>query len=144
MKRFAIGLAAVLMLLSLRAAAEPLPYTEGSVWNVTFIRVKPGMGDDYLRQLAATWKKVFEEAKKQKLVLSYKVLSSESANPHDFELMLMVEYRNMAALDGLEEKMKPILEKAMGSEDAQRQTMVKRMDVREIFGEKLFRELMLK
>ena len=32
--------------------ASTAPYTEGSVWEITMVHVKPGMGDDYLKGLA--------------------------------------------------------------------------------------------
>jgi len=56
----------------------------------------------------------------------------------------MVEYKNMAAFDGLHEKTEPILAKVMGGQDAQRQLAVKRLDVREILGTKTMREVILK
>jgi hypothetical protein len=56
----------------------------------------------------------------------------------------MVQYQNMAALDGLRDKMDPLVEKAMGSEDQQRETAVKRLDIREILGTKTMREITLK
>jgi hypothetical protein len=56
----------------------------------------------------------------------------------------MVQYSNMAALDGLRDKMDPIVEKVMGSEDQRRATAVKRLDVREILGTKTMREITLK
>ena len=43
--------AALLLLVAARAPAQQAPYTEGSVWNLTFIRVKPAMGDQYLNDL---------------------------------------------------------------------------------------------
>jgi len=50
----------------------------------------------------------------------------------------------MAAFDGLRERTDPIMSKVMGSEDAQRQLAVKRLDVREILGNKTMREVTLK
>ena len=35
---------------SLCFAQSDAPYTEGPVWNVTMIKVKPGMGDEYLQK----------------------------------------------------------------------------------------------
>jgi hypothetical protein len=55
-----------------------------------------------------------------------------------------VEYPNMAAFDGLRDKMDPIVEKVMGSEDQRRTTAVKRLDIREILGTKTMREITLK
>ena len=50
----------------------------------------------------------------------------------------------MAALDGLRDKMDPVIEKVMGSEEQRRQLAVKRLDVREILGTKTMREITLK
>ena len=124
--------------------AQQAPYTEGSVWAITFVKVKPGMADEYLRSVASTWKMVNEEAKKQGLVLSYKILSGDAANRDDWDLMLMIEYKNMASFDGTDEKFRAISAKVMGTEEQQKNVYVKRIDIREIFGGKLVRELILK
>ena len=46
--------AALIVSLSLPAqgAAQGLPYTEGSVWSVGFVKTVPGMTNDYYRNLA--------------------------------------------------------------------------------------------
>jgi quinol monooxygenase YgiN len=120
------------------------PYIEGPVWNISFIRTTYGLEDDYLKSLAQTYKKIMEEAKKQNLVLSYHVISANAVNGDDWNLLLMVEYKNMAALDGLDAKFRAIQAKIVGNEDAQRNLMVKRLEVRKVLGDKLGRELFLK
>jgi hypothetical protein len=130
--------------LSAHAADAPLPYTEGSVWSMNFIRVKAGMGEDYLRSLVNTWKKSLDEAKKQKLVLSYRVFDSPPANREDWDVLLMVEFKNMAALDGLREKMRAIAATTIGDEAARRDLSTKRLDIREVLGVKTARELIFK
>jgi hypothetical protein len=120
------------------------PYTEGPVWDITMVKTKPGMDDDYLKGIAQTFKGVMEEQKKQGIVMDYKVLLGDAADRNDFNILLMVEFKNMAAFDGLREKTDPIMSKIMGSEDAQRQLAVKRLDVREILGNKTMREVTLK
>ncbi len=120
------------------------PYTEGSVWDVTMVRTKAGMTDDYLKALAKNYKSVMDEAKKQGTVLSYRMLLGDAANKDDFDILLMVEYKNMAALDGLRDKMDPIEMKSFGSEDQMRQAAGKRAEVREILGSKTMREITLK
>jgi len=120
------------------------PYTEGPVWDVTMVKTKPGLDDDYLKGIAQTFKGVMEEQKKQGIIMDYKVLLGDAADRNDFNILLMVEYKNMAAFDGLREKTDPIMSKVMGSEDAQRQLAVKRLDVREILGTKTMREVTLK
>jgi hypothetical protein len=125
-------------------SATGAPYTERSVWDITLVKTKPGLDDDYLRSIAQTFKGTMEEEKKQGLIIDYKVLIGEASNREDFNILLMVEYKNMAALDGLREKTEPIMAKVMGGQDAQRQLAVKRLDVREILGIKTMREVILK
>ena len=126
------------------AAATGVPYTEHSVWAITLVKTKAGLDDDYLRSIAQTFKGTMEEEKKQGLIMDYKVLIGDASDRNDFNILLMVEYKNMAAFDGLREKTEPIMAKVLGGQDAQRQLAVKRLDVREILGTKTMREVMLK
>ena len=50
----------------------------------------------------------------------------------------------MAALDGLDEKMRNLTLPMLGGEDKTRELMVKRLDVREIVATKLARELIFR
>jgi hypothetical protein len=120
------------------------PYTEGSVWNVSTIRTKAGMSDDYLRNLAKAWKVTLEEQKKQGLIVNYKVLIGEPANKDDFDVMLMVEFKNWAAFDNIRAKTDPIDAKVTGGQDQQRQASEKRGEIRELMGSKTMQEITLK
>jgi hypothetical protein len=126
-----------------RAQGEA-PYTEGSVWSVTMVKTKPGLSDDYLRQLKNLFVGELDEAKKQDLILSYKILLGQAATPEDFDILLMVEFKNFAAFDGQRAKFDAIDKKLMGSADAQRETAIKRLEVRQIMGDKLMQEVTLK
>jgi len=125
-------------------AQSEAPYTEGSVWNITMVKTKPGMGDDYLKGIAKSFKGQLDEAKKQNLILDYKVLLGEASTPQDFNILLMVESKNMGALDNAREKFDPITKKISGSADEQRAMATKRLEIREILGAKLMREITLK
>ena len=120
------------------------PYTEGSVWQITMVRAKAGMSDDYLKGLAKNLKAILEEEKKQGLVLSYKILLGDASTADDFNIMNMVEYKNMAALDNLREKTDPIGQKIVGGEQQQREGALKRAEIRDIVGSKTMREIRLK
>src|ERR1041385_1576278 len=126
------------------SAQSDAPYTEGSVWQITMVRTKPGMSDDYLKGRAKTFKGSLDEAKKQGLVMSYKILIGDAANAQDFDILLMVESKNMAAFDNAREKFDPIAQKVEGNADQQRATAVKRLDIRQILGDKVMREVTLK
>ena len=108
------------------------------------IKTKTGMSDDYFRQISQTVKPVYEEEKTRKIILDYKILDGDAMGAQDFNILIMVQYPNMAALDGLRDKMDPIIEKVMGTEDQRRATAVKRLDIREILGTKTMREITLK
>jgi hypothetical protein len=125
-------------------AQSSAPYNEGPVWALSMIKTKTGLTDEYFKQITGTVKPVYEEAKKQKLILDYKILDGESSDSHDFNILIMVEYPNMGAFDHLRDKMDPLLTKAMGSEEQRKDMAVKRLDVREILGTKTMREITLK
>ena len=147
MKLMSILFAAALLLslsLPAQSVAQGLPYTEGSVWSIGFVKTVPGMTNDYYRNLADNWMKMNEAAKKEGLVLSYKVLYGPAANTEDWDIMLMIEYKNMAAMDGMAEKMEALSGKLLGSQDTRRVGAVKRNEIREILGGKLVREIILK
>jgi len=129
---------------SLCLGQSDAPYTEGPVWTISMVKTKPGMADDYLKNLAQIYKAVNDEAKKQGIIMDYKILLGNDSTPQDFDILLMQEFKNMAAFDGLREKTDPIARKLIGSEDVQRQGAVKRMEIREIMGNKLMREITLK
>src|SRR5437868_13832115 len=120
------------------------PYNEGPVWTLTMIKTKTGLGDEYIKQITGTVKPVYDEEKKQKTILDYKILMGDASNQHDFNILILVEYPNWAAFDTLRAKMDPIVAKVMGSEEQRTQMAVKRLDVREILGTKTMREITLK
>src|SRR5712692_10336859 len=107
------------------------PYNEGPVWTITMIKTKAGLSDEYIKQITGTVKPVYDEEKKQKIIL-------------DFNILILVEYPNWAAFDSLRDKMDPVIAKVMGSEEQRRDLAVKRLDIREILGTKTMREITLK
>jgi len=126
------------------ASQSTAPYTEGAVWQITMVKTKSGMGDDYLKALAKIFKSTNDEAKKQGIITDYKILIGDAATQQDYDMLLMIQYPNMAALDGLRDKIDPIGAKMIGNDDQQRQLAVKRLEIREIMGDKTMREITLK
>jgi len=134
----------VLSLTAAMAIGQELPYTEGSVWSISMIRVKPGMFEVYMREVLPARKKIFDEAKKQELVISTHTLSGNATGRDDFNVMFLDEYKNWAAFDGIDAKYRAIESKIIGPEEKRVQLMTKRADVREIVGEKVMQELITK
>jgi hypothetical protein len=134
---------ALLVVVPMSAAAQAAPYQEGSVWNLSFIRVQPGMGDDYLNNLRSNWRRSLDAMKAQGVVTSYKIIASEPATRDDWGMLLMVEYPNMAALDRADALSRQIAAQMAGGEEAQRAGVTQRAQIREIIGGKQGRELIL-
>ena len=125
------------------ALDQERPWTLGSVWSVDFIRLKPGHTLDYGRELAATWKKMLDDQKKQGIVLSYKILTGAPSNRDDFTHMLMVEFPNYGVFDQ-QDKMDEAVKKVFGSLGGINEAVRKREEIREAIGTRVLRELRLK
>ena len=134
---FCLGSGAVL--------ADDLPYKQGPVTSVTSVRTKPGKFLDYITWLNGNYKAALEEAKKAGLVLSYGIYSGSPRSPHDPDLYLVVTYPNLATLDTFDDKMSAINKKLSGlTPQKMEQASGERESIRQILGNEILRELMLK
>jgi len=125
-------------------ADDARAYKEGPVTDVTYVKIKPGQFDTYMKWLDATFKPENEALMKAKIIVGYKVYANEARDPHDADLILSVTYANMAAMDNLNERTDAITEKFEGNLDKQNQAFADRGSMREILGSRLIRELVLK
>src|ERR1700722_14276812 len=115
-------LVALLLLLAPAVLAQE-HYTEGPVWRVTLVRVKPGQMDAYLTSLQQSTKPLLDEQKKQGMI---------------------VEYKNHAAMDGLAAKGEAIRDKILGGKQQGQQLTEKRLEMRETVSSELIEEIYLK
>ena len=143
--RILIGSLVVLILtLSVVIVAQvSRPYRNGTVWDVAFIKMKPGMETAYLNYIATDWKRNQEASKKDGLILSYKVLTTEAHGSTDWNIMLMTEYKNMATMEANEAKADALLQKVIGDDQKQMQGYRERLEIREVMGNRLAREIIL-
>ncbi len=144
-KRTLISLTVALLLLVCVSVYAQVrrPYRNGSVWNVSFIRMRPGMETAYLNYLATDWKRLMEEQKREGLILSYKVLTTEAHGTNDFNLLLMTEYRDMATLEANEQREDALSQRVVGNDQRQMQGYRERLEIREVMGGRLAREIVL-
>ena len=119
------------------------PYHNGSVWTLAFIRVKPGMDSAYLNYIANDWKRIQEAAKKEGLILSYKVLVTEGHTAGDWDLILMTEVKDLATLEANDKKAEALGQRLIGDDQKQMQGYRDRSEIREVMGNRLAREIVL-
>lgn len=121
-------------------------YDSGTVWTLSTIRIDANMDEEYLKRLSKTWKATMDEAKKEQLILNYKVLFGTAANPDDYNLLLMVEFSSLGSMDpdpAKDAKWKAITDRVETNPNYKDiiQTYGK---IRQWFGQKVMREIFLK
>jgi hypothetical protein len=99
-----------------RGGAQGPDIAEKPVWTLEFIEVRPNNMGPALGYLDDHWMRVREEAKRQGAVLSYHRISevllvtpgAKTGDPN--AIVLLTEYRNLAAFSGREKLFASILE----------------------------------
>ncbi len=127
------------------AGAQDRPYTEGNVVVVSYIRIKPGMFDKYVKYLDGDYKKIMEAEKKAGVILDYGVYTTPQQTEGDWNMVLRVTYKNMAALDGLRDKTEPLQHGVTNfSPEQAAQASMERSAMRDAVGGRTLREIILK
>ena len=126
------------------AFADDHPYTEGPVVNVSRIRTADGHFEEYMKFVATKWKQEQEVAKKSGDVLSYEVLTVEPRTPDDPDILLVIYFKNWAALDGSIAKGDAIAKAVDGSVIAAEKGSADRASIRRILGSSTMQVLNLK
>jgi hypothetical protein len=130
--------------LSKAQTAPARPYHDGSVWTITFVKVKPGVGLKYMYFLADDWKKEQAALKRANLTLDYKIIETEAHGSNDWDLMLMTEYKDLTSMEANKDKAEAVAMQALSSDDKKMIEGYKdRADWREIVEERLGREIIL-
>jgi hypothetical protein len=144
MKAIGMLLIAFALLVTTDTSAQgSRPYKEGPVTEVSFVRVKPGLFDDYMKHLGGPYKAQMEAYQKAGLIVGYKVFAVTPRNAQDPNVILTITYPNMAALDRTEE-FDAISAKVVGSMESQNKAYADRGSIREVQGGQLMREMILK
>ncbi len=124
-------------------AQDESQYTDGPVTDVAYIRVEYGRFEDYVDWLNSTWKPTMEATKKAGLIIDYKIFRATPKSADQPNIIRMITYKNMAALDkGVEEE--EVAKKVIGSTEVQNKARVGRNQYRKVLGIEYVRELILK
>jgi len=118
-------------------------YTDGPVTDVAYIRVEYGRFEEYVDWLNSTWKPTMEATKKAGLIIDYRIFTASPKSPDQPNIVRMITFKNMAALDkGIE--LEAVAKKVIGSTEVQNKARVARNEYRKLLGSELIRELILK
>ena len=117
-----------------------------SVYQISTIDLEPNVDAQYLNQMKRTWGSNMEVLKADGLVEEYHIFKSINQYDGDFDLLLMVKYKNLAMFDSnkknnkqwddVREKMRKKI-----SQDQTQEITSKFPAVRTILDQKLMREI---
>lgn len=149
MKKFTMAVAFFLGLFSSNVLADLEVYKDydlaESVAIMTTVKVDANMMDVYLEGLKETWVKGSEVAKDLGHIQGYKILRSELPLSGQFNLVLMTYFKNGSDLEPSKKKYKEFMKAWGRANEKKTKKIVKTYpDVRELTGEYLLREIMMK
>jgi hypothetical protein len=135
----------VTLLAATPAHAQNPNYEAGPVWRVTDYHVQPGQFDAFWKDFRENLKPIYEEVKKEGMILDYKVWTNVTTDrPDDWDVAVALLFPNYAALDQVDAKAATISAKHYGSREAMIEAAKKRSDLRTVVVSRLAREVMPK
>ena len=135
----------LLLLLAISVYGQVHKYfTPGSVWEVTTIRIHPGMDQAYLEYLDTQLKKESEVSMKNGFMKSYKILRSHG-DDGGWNMLILREYDSFASLEKNEEKADEVIRQGTGIDDQKgMEGYMDRSKIRDVMSTKFMREVVLK
>jgi hypothetical protein len=147
MKR-AIRLAVAVLCLSfvaLTAATAQVPYNQGAVERVVLIKIMPGHFDAFMADIKKNVVPIWESEKTAGLIVNYQMfLNQTSSGADDWDFGYSLVYKNMAALDGLPDKVFGLRMKQYGDQTAEQKVIDKRVENARAVSSYLLRDITLR
>jgi hypothetical protein len=97
----------------------------------------------YLTYIAGDWKREQDALIRDGQAISYKVLQTEGHGSTDWNLLLCTEYKDLATYEKNLVKADALLQTVIGNDEKQRQGYRERLEIREVIGERMAREISL-
>jgi len=141
--------ALMMMFVSQSALAQLDAFTDYDIskelWNVTMVKVKPNMSDDYLEGLKETWVASNKVAMELGQIEDFHIFRSQLGASGDANLLLVVKFSDSSQLEPNKQEYDKFM-KAWGeaNEDRTREITKNYPAMREITGEYLVREITIK
>jgi hypothetical protein len=144
----AIRLAGTVLCFSLFAmsmATAQVKYNEGPVERVVLIDILPGHFDAFMDDLKTNIVPIWQSEKEAGLIQDYQMFLNQTGNgPDDWDFGFAITYKNMAALDGLADKVYGIRMKQYGDHTAEKKVIDKRVENAKVVSSMLLRDITLR
>ena len=144
----AVRLAVAVMCLSFvmaTVATAQVPYNQGAVERVVLLKISPGHFDaamaDFKKNVVPLW----EAQKAAGLITGYEMfLNQTTSGDGDWDFGYSLTYKNMAALDGLPDKVYDLRMKHYGDRAAEQKVIDKRVENAHLVSSYLLRDVTLR
>ena len=147
MKR-AVRLAAAVLCLTfvaVTAANAQVPYNQGNVERVVLIHIMPGHFDAFVADIKKNVVPIWEAEKASGLIVDYQMFLNQTASgADDWDFGYSIVYKNMAAMDGLPDKVFSLRMKQYGDQAAEQKVIDKRVENARVVSSMLVRDITLR
>ncbi len=141
MKKFSLVISVLFFCLASTSAQAQGNTTPGVVLRVVSYKVMAGKMNDVQMDMRQHLKPVYDEAKKQGIIVDYRIYTNSTIeSPNDWDITLVIAYKNWAALDVSTEKLAAITSQHYGSTEKQQEAANKRNQMRTLVSSRLIRE----
>jgi hypothetical protein len=132
------------LVMSMTATAQ-VKYNEGAVDRVVLLHILPGHFDAFMDDLKKNIVPIWEAQKKAGLIENYAMfLNTTRATPDEWDFGYELTYKNMAALDGLPDKVYEMRMKQYGTPAAEQKVIDKRVENVHVVSSYLLRDITLR
>ena len=128
-------------IVSFSAAHAQVPYTQGPVERVVLISIIPGHSDAFFADLKANVIPLWESEKAAGLITSYQIFLNQTSSNPDWDFGFAIFYKDMAALDGLPDKVYDLRMKHYGDKSAEQKVIDKRVENYKFVSSMLLRDI---
>jgi hypothetical protein len=127
-------------IVSLSAHAQ-VPYAQGPVERVTLISILPGHSDAFFADIKANVIPLWESEKTAGLITGYQIFLNQTTSNPDWDLGFAIVYKDMAALDGLPDKVYDLRMKHYGDKSSEQKVIDKRVENAKVVSSMLLRDI---
>jgi hypothetical protein len=127
------------------AVSAQVPYSQGPVERVVLLKVTPGHFDALMADFKKNVVPLWEAQKTAGLITGYQTfLNQTSSGGGDWDFGYSLTYKNMAALDGLPDKVYELRMKHYGDQAAEQKVIDKRVENAHVVNSMLIRDVTIR